>query len=249
MFAALIQEHLTMSGQRRFAYATPSSRAFVEVPGSYPSSYSNPPEPLAWPFALKPLGSAEYGIVNLEDGRVRYWIRHEVMRGVTPRMLLWWFKNLEGEITIAGHRVTRYRAWHPYDHVHVSYARRLPDGSIGPGSAIRLREHLGANPRYEVNVITEIERLDEQGFVHNPIFHGISGLARMEYQFTEVPTGTLYENCLIVGAARGAKRLLNPLITRRVFDRARGLAWIRHNIEEVGMLENILPPLYEQAKS
>jgi hypothetical protein len=124
-----------------------------------------------------------------------------------------------------------------------------PDGSIGPGSAIRLREHLGANPRYEVNVITEIERLDEQGFVHNPIFHGISGLARMEYQFTEVPTGTLYENCLIVGAARGAKRLLSPLITRRVFGRARGLAWIRHNIEEVGMLENILPPLYEQAKS
>ena len=55
---------------------------------------------------------------------------------------------------------------------------------------------------------------------------------------------TLYENWLIVGAAHGCKRILNPLIKRLVFDRSRGLAWIRHNIEEVGMLENILPSLY-----
>jgi hypothetical protein len=219
-------------------------RTFVEVPGTYPASYGRPPEPLALPFALKPLGSADYGVEALVDGRVRYWIRHDVVRGVTPRMLIWWFTHLEGDIDIAGRRVSRYRAWHPYDHVHVSYARRLADGSIGPGAAIRLREYLGADPRYGVNVVTEIERLDEGGFVHNPVFHGISGLARMEYQFTEAAEGTLYENCLIVGAASGIKRKLNPLITRLIFDRARGLAWIRHNIEEVGMLENILPPLY-----
>jgi hypothetical protein len=66
----------------------------------------------------------------------------------------------------------------------------------------------------------------------------------MEYQLTETADRTLYENCLIVGAAHGRKRILNPLIKRLVFERARGLAWIRHNIEEVGMLENILPNLY-----
>jgi hypothetical protein len=221
-----------------------SPRARVEVPPEYPASHGKPPEPLALPFALKPLGSAEYGIEALTDARVRYWIRHDIVRGVTPHMLIWWFKHLEGDLEIAGRRVSRYRAWHPYDHVHVSYARRLPDGSVGPGAAIRLREYLGANPRYGINVITEIERLDEQGFVHNPRFHGISGLARMEYQFTEAADGTLYENWLIVGAAHGCKRILNPLIKRLVFDRSRGLAWIRHNIEEVGMLENILPSLY-----
>jgi hypothetical protein len=126
----------------------------------------------------------------------------------------------------------------------IDFLSGVSDGSVGAGAAIRLREYLGANPRYGINVITEIERLDEQGFVHNPRFHGISGLARMEYRFTEAPDGTLYENWLIVGAAHGCKRILNPLIKRLVFDRSRGLAWIRHNIEEVGMLENILPSLY-----
>jgi hypothetical protein len=93
---------------------------------------------------------------------------------------------------------------------------------------------------------SEIERLDEQGFVHKPLVRGIAGLARMEYQFTETADGTLYENCLIVGASHGNKRILNPLIKGLIFDRARGLAWIRHNVEEVGMLENIFPGLYAE---
>jgi hypothetical protein len=86
-------------------------RACVEVPPAYPASHGKPPEPLALPFVLKPLGSAEYGIEALPDGRVRYWIRHEVVRGVTPRMLIWWFKHkhLEGDIEIAGRRVTLSR--------------------------------------------------------------------------------------------------------------------------------------------
>jgi hypothetical protein len=28
------------------------------------------------------------------------------------------------------------------------------------------------------------------------------------------------------------------------FDQAHGMAWLRHNIEEVGVFEHILPPLY-----
>jgi hypothetical protein len=216
----------------------------IEAPAFYPAQHAEPPEPLALPWALRPLGSAEYGIDSLPDGRVRYWIRHDVLRGVSPRMLVFWFSHLEGTIDIAGRRVSRYRAWHPYDHVHASYARRLPDGRIGPGAAIRLREYLGANRAYEVDIVTDIERLDEGGFIHNPRVRGVSGFVRMEYQFGEIPGGTRYENCLIVGAAAGRKRALNGWITRNRFDRRHGLAWIRHNVEEVGMLENILPPLY-----
>jgi hypothetical protein len=220
--------------------------ALSEVPTAYPARHAKPPEPLALPFALKPLGSAEYGVDELADGRVRYWIRHEVVRGVTPRMIAWWFAHLEGDVVIGGRRIARYRAWHPYDHVHASYARRRPDGTIGPGAAIRLREYFGANSRHAVDTVTEIERLDEQAFVHNPRVHRIAGFARLEYRFTEVGAGTLYENCLIVGAAHGWKRIWNPLITRLVFDRVRGLAWIRHNIEEVGSFEHILPSLYAE---
>jgi hypothetical protein len=213
---------------------------------AYPAQRAGPPEPTTLPWGLKPLGSAQSGAERLPDGRVSYWIRHDVLKGVTPTMLAWWFSHLEGDVVIAGQRINRYRAWHPYDHVHASYARRLPDGSVGPGAAIRLREYLGANPAYEVNTVTDIEKLDEEGFIHNPRVHGISGLVRMEYEFQAVPEGTLFQNRLIIGGAAGWRRLVSPAVQKFAFNHARGVAWLRHNIEEVGLLEQFLPGLYRQ---
>jgi hypothetical protein len=215
----------------------------ADVP-AYGASRSQPPEPWPTPYPLKGLGSARYGAETLDDGRRSYWIEHDIVRGVTPRMLAWWFGNLEGDIVIAGRRVNRYRAWHPYDHVHASYARRLPDGSIGPGAAIRLREFLNGDPRYPVATVTTIEKLDEQGFIHNPQLHGIQGLVRMEYTFEQVPDGTRYVNRLLIGGSHGWRRRVTPWLQRFGFPEARGLAWLRHNIEEVGLFEHILPPLY-----
>lgn len=217
----------------------------ADVP-AYPASRARPAEPLALPWPLKALGSAESGAERLADGRLSYWIRHEVVQGVTPRMLVWWFANLEGDVVVGGRRVNRYRAWHPYDHVHASYVRRRADGSIGPGAAIRLREYLGGNARYAVDTITDIEKLDEEGYIHNPRLHGVSGLVRMEYRFTRVATGTLYENRLLVGGIHGWRRAVTPLMQRFGFDFAHGMAWLRHNIEEVGLFEHFLPDLYRQ---
>jgi hypothetical protein len=61
----------------------------------------------------------------------------------------------------------------------------------------------GRNPKYKVDVLTTIEKLDEEGYIHNPVSHGVS-LARMEYTFREVGDGTLYENCLIVPPNHGS---------------------------------------------
>ncbi|HYF16282.1 MAG TPA: hypothetical protein VEA40_00335 [Ramlibacter sp.] len=213
---------------------------------AYPDDRQEPAEPVVLPWGLKPLGSAEFGAERLPDGRLSYWIRHDVLKGVTPRMLAWWFAHLEGDVEIAGRRINRYRAWHPYDHVHASYARRRPDGTVGPGAQIRLREYLGANHRYNVDTVTDIEQLDESGFIHNPRIHGIGGLVRMEYTFSPVAGGTLYQNRLLVGGTHGWRRRITPLVQRWGFDHAHGLAWLRHNIEEVGMFENFLPGLYRQ---
>ena len=212
----------------------------------YPASYRGVPQPVPLPWGLKPVGSARTGIDRLEDGRTRCWIRHEVLRGVTPRMLAWWFANLEGDVVVQGRRINRYRAWHPYDHVHASYVRRSAGGSVGPGSVIRLKEVLGGNPNFVVDVETEIEKLDEEGFIHNPVVHGVCGLARMEYTFRAVPGGTLYENCLVFGLRGRAGRLLRPLLERLAFPPGKGETRLRHNIEEVGMFENFLPGLYRQ---
>ena len=188
-----------------------------------PPRYSGIPQPLDLPFALKPVSSADTGVETLPDGRMRFWSRHNVVR-----------------------RYNRYRFWHPQDHVHASYARRLPDGSIGPGAEIRLIEVLGGNEKFVVDTVTHIERLDEGGYIHNPEVFGRTGLARMEYTFEPVSGGTLYENCLIIGTSRPVLRLANPLRVRLAFDEAHGRAWLRHNIEEVGMFENFLPALYRQ---
>jgi len=211
-----------------------------------PAHHAALPPPADAPWPLKALASATWGDDELPDGRRRLWIRHQVLQGVTPAMLAWWFAHLEGDVLVDGRRINRYRLWHPYDHVHASYARRRPDGTVGPGAAIRLREVLGRDPRYLVNVVTEIEKLDEEGFIHNPVVHGLPGLARMEYQFHAVPGGTLYENCLIVGARGRAGRLLRPLVRTFAFPQDKGLAWVRHNVEEVGQFERFLPALYRQ---
>ncbi len=186
---------------------------------------------------------------------MKYWIRHDIVRGVTPAMLSWWFRNLEGWIEFGGRRYNRYRSSGTRrTTVHASYARplaALPSGlgsrHVGrDGAAIRLIEVLGRNEKFVVDTVTHIERLDEGGFIHNPEVFGRTGVARMEYTFEPVPDGTLYENCLIIGTSLPVLRFANPLLARLAFDDAHGRAWLRHNIEEVGMFENFLPALYRQ---
>lgn len=200
------------------------------------------PEALDIPWICKPVESARSGLDILEDGRLHCWIEHEVVRGVTPAMLVWWFQHLDGDMLLGGRRISRYRVWHPRDHIAIEYARRNPDGSVGVGTVIHLSEMLGANPDYLVDVYTEVTKLDEAGFAHRPRFHGLR-LARMDYEFEETAEGTLYRNSLTVGAEGMLGRLVNPVLRRLVFDEARGRAWIKHNIEEVGNFESFLPAL------
>jgi hypothetical protein len=201
------------------------------------------PKPLNIPWQCKPIESARSGLEILVDGRIHCWIEHEVLHGVTPQMLVWWFKHLEGNMAYAGQGLPRYRVWHPRDHVAIEYSQRNPDGSIGVGSVIHLTEMLGANPHYLVDVHTEIVKLDEEGFAHRPRFHGFR-LAQMDYEFQPTDGGTLYRNSLTVGAQGIVGKILNPLIRTFLFDDARGRAWIKHNIEEVGNFETFLPKLY-----
>lgn len=201
------------------------------------------PEPLQIPWTCKPVESARSGVRILADGRIHCWIEHEIVRGVTPQMLVWWFKHLEGDVDYHGQRLNRYRLWHPRDHVAVEYSRRNPDGSVGVGCVIHLTEMLGANPDYLIDVHTDIIKLDEEGFAHRPRFHGFR-LAAMDYEFQATREGVRYKNSLTVGAQGAVGRLVNWFIRKYLFDEARGRAWIKHNIEEVGNLEAFLPDLY-----
>jgi hypothetical protein len=201
------------------------------------------PAPLDIPWLCKAVETARSGLDILPDGRIHCWIEHDLVRGVTPAMLVWWFQHQDGDMLLGGRRVSRYRVWHPRDHIAIAYARRNADGSVGVGSVIHLTEMLGANPDYLVDVWSEITKLDEEGFAHRPRLHGLP-IVRMDYRFAPTPAGTLYRNSLTVGVQAWPGRLVNPLIRRYLFKPARGRAWIKHNIEEVGNFESFLPQLY-----
>ena len=201
-----------------------------------------PPRPIPW--EMKAVDSARTEVRFLADGRLHLHIRHEVLRGVTPAMLVWWFQHLEGTMVLEGRSWPRYHVWHPVDHIAVRYVRRLPDGSVGPGAKIHIQEAFGGNPNHLVDIVTTIERLDEGGFVHAPWIAGVR-MASLEYTFTPTPDGTLYENSITIGPENPIGRaLVNRLVRPRLFPDDKARAWLRHNVEEVGNFEFFLPALY-----
>lgn len=202
------------------------------------------PEPLTVPWSMKPLSSARTEVVEHRDGRVSYSIEHDVLRGVTPAMLVWWLNHMDGTVEVGGAQVPRYRAWHPRDHVALTYQRAATDGRrFGPGAQVRIQEFFNRRPEFAVDVVSTVLFLDESGFAHEDRVLG-EPIGGIRYRFTAVPGGTRYEDTLTVGAARAPLRWINRPLQRLLFPREQGLAWLTHNVEEVGNLEHFLPALY-----
>jgi hypothetical protein len=202
------------------------------------------PEPLEVPWTMKPLASAETCMRVLDDGRLQLSLKHEVLRGLTPEMVRFWFQNISGEMELEGRRVERYRVWHPRDHVSFRLARRGGE-EVGPGAVFHIQECFGRDPRWTLDAKLHVKRLDDGGFATEPHFFGLPA-ARMNYSFSRVSSGTLYENDLTVGVP-GA-RFINERALPRLFPEARGEAWLLHNVEEVGNLEFFLPTLIKQLR-
>ena len=200
---------------------------------------------IAVPWAMKTPASAEIQEEQLPDGRLRFSIRHDLIAGVTPAMLVWWFNNMDGDIVIAGRPWPRYRIWHPRDHIALFYLRPADDGrTAGPGAVFRIVEHFDRRSDYRIDIKAHVKRLDEGGFMHIDTISGLE-VSRMEYKFTATPQGTLYENSLTVGTTLP---LIGKTINRHIlpsrFPVEQGRAWIKHNVEEVGNFQFFLPDLY-----
>jgi hypothetical protein len=144
---------------------------------------------------------------------------------------------------VAGRRLPRYRVWHPLDHVYAVYVRRCADGSIGPGAQIANLEYLGRNPRYMVQMLATVERLDKQEFVHNISVGGLHA-ARMEPTFDEVAGGTRFGHFLYVPGTP-MRSLANAALSA-FLPRTKGEPWLKHAIEEMSNLQNFRPQLYER---
>jgi hypothetical protein len=202
-----------------------------------------PPRPFNW--AMKSLDSAETGVKTLDEGRLELAIRHDILKGVTPAMLGWWFRNIEGTMEHMGQSYPRYLIWHPIDHIHYEVVQRAPDGTAGPGARFHIVEAFGGNPDYLVDGLADVPKNDNTGITLSVRKFGVE-VMHLEHTFTAVPDGTLYQSKMHVGTeAIPARWIVNRWIRSLVFTAAMGRAWLKHNVEEVGNFEFFLPALYD----
>jgi hypothetical protein len=107
-------------------------------------------------------------------------------------------------------------------------------------------EAFAADPAYYVDSTEYVEKLDEEGI---SLVRRIAGseVFRLEHRFGQTPRGASYRSRMVVGVDSGPLRWpFNHMIRPRVFSDAMGTAWLTHNVEEVSMLEHILPGLYAE---
>ena len=218
-----------------------------------------PPLPLKW--APKPLSSAQTRMARLPNGQLELTIKHDLIRGVTREMLACWFCRIDGVMEYQGQILPRYRVWHPQDHI---FYRDLTLGSDGTGSAgtrRRIVEAFDCNPRYLVNIVDRVVRLDESGIVLSteqaglmlgsaqlpPIPLGVQ-VATLQHDFIAASGGTRYESRMLVGRDTLFGRLFlnRRLLPWLVLPDDMGRAWLKHNVEEVGHFEAFLPKWYDR---
>ena len=193
---------------------------------------------------MKPVSSAQTTQAILPTGQLLLTIEHAPIRGVTPPMLRWWFETLGNTMVFAGKIFPRYLLWHPRDHIHWELAAPAVDGGTGQGARFRIVEAFAANPNYYVDSTEYVEKLDDEGI---SLVRSIAGteIFRLEHRFGFGSQGASYRSRMLVGATDGMfGKLFNTFIRHRVFSDEMGTAWLTHNVEEVSMFENILPPLY-----
>jgi hypothetical protein len=209
-------------------------------PGSRPPL--PPPRRLPWP--LKPLDSAQTSLDYDACGRMVMRIRHDLLRGITPAMIDWWFRNIGGDMDVDGVPMNRYLVWHPFDHIHWELASPGPDGGASAGCQFRIVEAFGRNDDFRIDVTETVTRLDATGLTLAGHRAGVE-VTRLNHDFIGTDGGTLYVSMLRIGiGVPGLCKVVNPLIHRAVFPEAKGRAWLKHNVEEVGLLEHMLPGLW-----
>ncbi|WP_369138667.1 hypothetical protein [Modestobacter versicolor] len=192
-------------------------------------------------FPLRPVDSARVTVAHLPHGRRRVTIDHRPLDGVTPAMLLDWFRGLGGTLEYGGAVVPRYLAWHPVDHLHWALARPAPGGGADEGARFRIVEQFGGRPDRRVDVVDRVEKLDATGI---RLVQRVAGALVFQLEHTWSPGRgrTHYVSVLDIGARSLLLAPLTRVLTRR-FPDDMVTAWVRHNVEEVGQLEHLLPRL------
>jgi hypothetical protein len=137
-------------------------------------------------------------------------------------------------------------AWHPLDHIHWELARPAPGGGGGEGAKFWIVEAFAADPEFYVDTTDTVEKLDETGI---RLVRRLLGtpILQLEHTWASCDRGTHDVSVLDIGAPARLFRPVNRYLADRRFPAAMLRAWLVHSIQEVGLLEHLLPGLYADA--
>ncbi len=190
-------------------------------------------------YPLRPVDTATVQYLDAPGGRRRVTIDHRPLSGITPAMLLDWFTHLGETMSYGGQVIDRYLAWHPIDHIKWELARQAPTGGVADGARFRMVEAFGGRPEYTIDEVACVEKLDVTGI---RLARRIGGVAvfQLEHTWSAGACGAHYVTVMDLGVRPA---LLSPAnrIVRQRFPDDKVRAWVKHNIEEVGQLEYLLP--------
>ena len=208
-------------------------------------------------LAFKPESSAKWTNVSVDSrGALLVQIEHDDLAGVTPAMLKWWFENLAGSTTwngvdFSGPETLYYHLWHHRDHIRITPISDAPDGSKNNGFRVgalsRIDEQFN-DYRERIHQVMHTTVLNEQEFTFNIMGPGDRPAGRITHRITPVPGGvSFYAETAVDFEVPLIGSLMNRTIGPKVFSRDTADHWIKHNIEETGRTQDILPVLYAAA--
>lgn len=192
-------------------------------------------------FPLRTVDTATVRYTDCPHRRRRVTIDHRPLAGITPAMLLDWFTHLDGTLSYGGVTTPRYLAWHPIDHIRWELARPAPTGGAAEGARFRIVEKFGGRDTFAVDVVDRVEKLDETGIRLVTRVAGVP-VFQLEHTWSAGADGAHYVTVMDIGARSWALRPVNSVLHRK-FPDDMARAWVRHNIEEVGQLQYLLPEL------
>ncbi|MFB1298722.1 hypothetical protein ACAG24_024750 [Mycobacterium sp. pW049] len=205
-------------------------------------------------MSFKPVSSAKWVNVSRSwSGKVKNQVEHDTIRGVSPKMLRWWFQNASGMTTwngkdFTGPEIPVNLLWHHRDHIDVTPLTdgdRQNEGFI-PGGVSVIREQL-SDYRDLIIATVHTDVLDDEAFDFRIMRFGRT-VGRMRHRFSAEPNGSrLYAEIEIGVDIPVLGVLLNWLLVPLLFSKSTAERSIRHGIEEMGRLEQVLPPLYARA--
>lgn len=205
---------------------------------------------------FKPETSAKWASISRKwNGRITVQIEHDTIKNVTPEMIKWWFEHLSETTTwngtdFSGPEISYYHLWHHRDHIAVTPLTNGKNGEVNHGflegcdSKIeeRFNEiHFHVHTRMHTTVLNENEftfLIKFCGLTFGHITHLYSSEENGLRFYAETEMGC---DIPVIGW------LINWLILPFVYNKKTGEHWIKHNIEETGRTEDVLPILYNQA--